>query len=100
MQRFAFTFIVLASPAMADVEGYRHMPDWSYGHGLFMIFGSILWLAVLGLIIAGIIWFVRRNEDSKASRSRESALAELDMRFARGEIEPEEYTTRKKLLAG
>ncbi|MFY0311308.1 SHOCT domain-containing protein [Leisingera sp. D0M16] len=100
MQRFALTAIVFASPAMAGTEGYRHMPDWSYGHGLLMIFGSILWLAVLGLVIAGIIWFVRRNDDSNVSRNRQSALAELDMRLARGEIEPEEYSARKKLLAG
>ncbi|WP_353472102.1 SHOCT domain-containing protein [Salipiger sp. H15] len=92
--------MLLATPAMADVDGYGHMMDWGYGHGVAMIFGPILWLIVLGLVIVGVIWFFRLNGQVGAPKGREAALAELDMRLARGEIEPEEYSARKKLLAG
>ncbi len=100
MKRLAFALMSLASPVLADPDGYGHMTDWGYGHGVTMIFGPILWLIVLGLVVVGVVWFFRQHEQGGASRSRQSALAELDMRLARGEIEPEEYTARKKLLAG
>lgn len=89
----------LASPAAADPEGYGHMMDWGYGYGVGMMFGPILWLIVLGLVIAGVIWFVRRLEGAPAPGRPSDALAELDMRLARGEIDAEDYAARKKLLA-
>lgn len=73
------------------------MMDWGYGYGTGMMFGPILWLVVLGLIVAGIIWLVRRL-DGGTGPGQNNALAELDLRFARGEIDPEDYAARKKLL--
>ncbi|MCA0938483.1 SHOCT domain-containing protein [Salipiger pacificus] len=100
MKRLLFTTMLLATPAMADLEGDGHMMNWGYGHGVTMIFGPILWLIVLGVVVVGVVWFVRKNELGGASKGHQAALAELDMRLARGEIEPEEYAARKKLLAG
>ena len=96
MKRLAFLAAALATPAMADPEEFGHM--MGYGHGYGMIFAPVLWLIVLGLVVAGVIWLVRRLDGHPAHRGISGALAELDMRFARGEINAEEYASRKKLL--
>lgn len=96
MKRYTFLAMLMASPAMAQSERYGHMMDWGYGH--HVMFGPVLWLLVLGLVVAGLIWFVRRPEGGQ-SQQKSNALAELDIRFARGEIDAEEYTMRKKLLS-
>ena len=99
MNRFAFLSAIMASPAFADQQGYYgygHMDG--YGYGIGMMFGPVLWLIVIGLIIAGVIWMVRRSEPASASGKPSGALAELDLRFARGEIDADDYAARKKLL--
>ena len=100
MKRLALPLALLAQPASADPEGYDHMMNWGYGYGPGMMFGPVLWLIVLGLIVAGVIWFVRRMDGQSPDGNASSALAELDMRFARGEVDAEDYAARKKLLAG
>lgn len=99
MVRLSTLCVLLASPAKADVEGYGHMMDWGYGYGVGAMFGPVLWLLVLGLIVAGLIWLVRRLEHAPTRSLTSSALAELDMRLAKGEMDVEEYATRKKALS-
>lgn len=99
MKRLALPLALLAQPAFADPEGYDHMMNWGYGYGPGMMFGPVLWLIVLGLIVAAVIWFVRRMDGQAPEAKSAGALAELDMRFARGEIDAEDYAARKKLLA-
>lgn len=98
MKRLALLLAVLARPAFADPDGYGHMMDWGYGYGIGMMFGPVLWLIVLGLVVAAVIWLVRRLDGQVPHGAPSSALAELDMRFARGEIDAEDYAARKKLL--
>lgn len=85
--------ISVPGAVLADVEGYDHMAGWGYGMG--MMFGPVLWLIVLGLVVAGVVWFLR---GSGQAGTRADAKAELDMRLARGEIDVEDYTARKALL--
>lgn len=96
MTRIALALSVLGSPAFAGPDGYGHMMDWGQGYG--MMFGPVLWLIVLGLVIVGVIWLVRRLEADAPRKSSQSALGELDLRLARGEIDIEEYGARKKAL--
>lgn len=98
MMRFFPIAALFATPALADPDDYGHMMGWGYGTGVGMIFGPVLWLVVLGLVVAGVIWFVRNLEFQHGHKRSPGALAELDMRFARGEIDAEEYAARKKLL--
>ena len=71
---------------------------WGYGHGWMMNgegmgFGSEFWLAILAVIIAGAVWFIRSQSLAGNQRSperRSSALEALKERHARGEIEREE----------
>ncbi|PRY90310.1 SHOCT domain-containing protein [Donghicola tyrosinivorans] len=97
MKWFAIPLIFLAGPALADRgEYYGHMMD---GYGVGMMFGPVLWLIVLGLVVAGVVWFIRQPGNSATPKSAGDAMAELDMRLARGDIDPEDYAARKKLLA-
>lgn len=91
MLRTIWALPLLATPAFADPEGYGHMMDWGPGYGHGMGFGPLL---VLVLLVAGAVWLYRRNGAEGAS----SARAVLDMRFAKGEIDAEEYAARKKVL--
>jgi putative membrane protein len=98
MTRFAFLAAFVASPALADPRDYGYMMDGSYGYGFGMMFGPVLWLIVLGLIVAGVLWLVRRFDQDANPTGKSSAASELDLRFARGEIDADEYASRKKLL--
>jgi putative membrane protein len=98
MLRYGALVALGASPAFADPGDYGHMMDWGYGYGPGMMFGPLIWLVVLGLMVAAAVWLVRRFDGGKPGGGALNARAELDMRFARGEIDPDDYAARKKLL--
>ena len=58
---------------------------------------SLAWIVVLGLIVWAVAAAVRHPAES--SRSDDSALSVLKSRYARGEINREEYENKKKDLA-
>ena len=91
--------LLAGTPALADPRDYGHMMDYGYGYGVGMVFGPLLWLIVLGGIVAGVIWLVRRTDGQGPSGGGSNARAELDLRFAKGEIDAEDYAARKKLLS-
>jgi len=65
---------------------------WGFGMGL-------IGLVFLGLIVAGIVLVIRGSSEGASDRAgRRSALDILDDRFARGEIDREEYEERKRVL--
>ena len=81
--------------------GHSGMP-WGGGMGWFM--GPILMILLLVAAIAGAVLLVRwlggateSARDSSASADR-SAIRILEERFARGEIDEEEFRQRKKAL--
>ena len=76
------------------------MRDWG-GHWGGMWLGPIwmiVWLAVLVAIIVGLVrWLGGLGGDGR--RSTPSARDILDERYARGEIDREEYVKRKQDIA-
>lgn len=98
MKRTAVALAMIGTPALGDPNDYGRMMDWGYGYGVGMMFGPVLWLIVLGLLVVGVIWLVRRWDMEAPPKSSSSALAALDMRLARGEIDIAEYGERKKVL--
>jgi putative membrane protein len=66
---------------------------WMFLHGIF-------WLAVLVGIIALIVTFVRRGDPGRNGPDdrRGSALAILEERYARGEIQRDEYLEKRRDL--
>lgn len=98
MRNFAFgsAAILGASAATAgpgDEYGYGHM----WGGGFGMMGGGLVMLLFWGVIIALIFFAVRWFSD-KERVSGSNALSILEERFARGEIDEEEFNRRKSAL--
>jgi len=94
---------VAATPAYAQSTGMR--PDawhggWGWGH---MMFGSLMMILFFGAIVLAVVFAARwlggtaHRPEPPSSESR--ALAILEERFARGEIEKDEFEERKRSLS-
>lgn len=74
------------------------MMDGGYGYGMgygLLIFGFIFWI----LIIIGLVLLIKYLwEHGGAKAEHESALEVLKKRYARGEINKEEFEEKKKDL--
>ncbi|MCA9542570.1 MAG: SHOCT domain-containing protein [Myxococcales bacterium] len=59
----------------------------------------IIWLILLVAIVAGIVWALRSSATGGATR-RPPALDALKQRYARGEIERDEFLAKRADLGG
>ena len=89
---YAATSIFLTGIAFADPEGDYHPMAW--GFGMFGGFGMLVFWGILISIVVLAVKSVRTgsNESNRARRI-------LDERYARGEIDEEEYEKRKRVLS-
>ncbi|MGE0333836.1 MAG: SHOCT domain-containing protein [Gammaproteobacteria bacterium] len=94
-----------ATPSLAQGYGERDFwwhPAWGWGH---MIFGGLMMIVFWGGIIVLIVLLVRwlggagASSHTSSSATRRTALEILQERFAKGEIDKEEYEERRKLLS-
>ena len=85
----------LADPGGGWTDGYGHMMGWGGGFGFF---GGFMMLVFWGVIIALIVLAVRWLSEGAKGGSRSDALDILRQRFAKGEIDEEEFARRKKVL--
>jgi putative membrane protein len=84
--------------------GYGYGPQWGmmggwggYGGG----FGMIIWLIILIAIVALVVWLVRSAASPGMHHMpprRSSGLDVLEERYARGEINRDEYLQKKRDL--
>jgi len=74
------------------------MMGWGAGMFLGPIFMILFWV----LLIAGTVWLVLAVSGQRAQREtpRSSAVPILEERLARGEIDVDEYKTRKAAIGG
>ena len=78
------------------------MGGWGYGYG-FGLLHMFIWLIVLVAIIVGIVWLVRTvalSSTHQLSVRRSSGLDVLEERYAKGEIQREEYLQKKRDMGG
>ncbi|MGM0983401.1 MAG: SHOCT domain-containing protein [Pseudomonadota bacterium] len=82
------------------------MMGWGNGHG-WMGFGGIFMLLFWGLVILGVIALVRwlwmsgtGSGKDGGEAPRKTALDILQERYARGEIEREEYERKRRDIEG
>ena len=82
---------------------------WGYGHDWGMMggwgggaFNTIIWPLVLVALVIGVIWFVRSPSYGGTWRlpRRSSALDILEERYARGEINRDEFLQKKQEISG
>ncbi len=75
------------------------MMNWGSGMGWgWSIIMMAFWIAVVVGIIFLIRWVVLSTDRKSEHRAEESALDILDKRYARGEINKEEFEEKKKDL--
>lgn len=68
---------------------------WVGGWGFHWIWMVVFWVAVIGLIV----WAVARLAPTGADRTTDPARRLLDERYARGEIDDDEYRQRRNELS-
>ncbi len=105
--------LILALPLVSFLSiwtiAYAHGPDEDYsmgpwmmwGHGMGWFFPIIMltfWIAVIIGVIFLVRWIISSANKEHGYKSQESALDILKKRYARGEINKEEFEDRKKDL--
>jgi putative membrane protein len=102
---FALTFFSSTIEALAQWRGYGQGPGagmmgWGYGMGwLGMILMGLFWIAIIVGIIFLIRWlFVSTGARGHGTISEDSPLEILKRRYARGEINKEEFEQKRRDL--
>jgi putative membrane protein len=80
---------------VADTGGFDHMNGFGWG---MMGFGWIVALAVVGVLVWAILQTAPHRGDAAPAATTRSAEAILADRFARGEIDADEYQHRLNAL--
>lgn len=103
----ALIVVLLALPALAQAPG--NPPGWGYWHEGWgwghMLFGSLMMILFWGGLILLIVLAVRYLGHGSAGGGErltgaKTPLQILEERFARGEIDKEEFEQRKRALSG
>jgi putative membrane protein len=83
--------------------GYGPYGMMGYGGGWMMLLGGVFWLCLLAVIAFGIMRFGNGCQHggyrTPGSERRPSGLDILDERYAKGEIQREEYLQKRRDLA-
>ncbi|MFC4350900.1 SHOCT domain-containing protein [Fodinicurvata halophila] len=90
------TLSTLSLAQSGNSYGYHMMDGWG---GWFM--GPVMMLLVFGLLILGVVLVLRAlgiGDGGRGNSSQDRALEILKERFARGEIDEEEFRNRRKHL--
>jgi putative membrane protein len=113
MQQSTIRLITLMSLALGSAAAYAQTPaerpyylhdtwgwGWGWGH---MIFGSLMmvlfWGGIILLIVLAVRWLGAGSAGAAAAPARKTAIEILEERFARGEIDKEEFEERKRHLS-
>ena len=93
--------ILSVVPGLLGWQGYGYGmmgPGMMGGYGTMFLM-PFLWIVVIGLIVWVVVAAIRRpGESDSTTRSTDSALEILKRRYARGEINKEEYEEKKRDL--
>lgn len=92
-----------AVPALAqrydDAPGFWH-PAWGWGHMFFGGFMMIVfWGAIVVLVVLLVRWLAHTDASGSTTSRRPTPLEILQERYARGEIEKQEFEERKRDLS-
>ena len=75
---------------IADLDGWGHMAGGEWG---MMVFG-LMFMTLLVALVVWLFWSTSRRTEASAATGR-GALDVLDARYARGEIDRDDYLERK-----
>ncbi len=91
--------VLMTVPAVAQTYGdHPHMGAWGWGG---MIFGPIMMIVFIALIVGAVVLVIRWTGlgGSAVAGGANKARHILDERFARGEIDKDDYEERKRVLS-
>jgi putative membrane protein len=108
MTSIAVAMTAGGSAAFAQGYGPGMMGGYGPGYGMmggygFGIVHLVFWAVVLIALIVAVVWLVRSMTGSGAQHhppKRSVGLEALEERYARGEIQREEYLQKKKDIQG
>lgn len=100
--RYGLSVTLFFLTACTPMSGYDGRGGWHMGPGMmggYGIMGILFWIVIL----AGVVFLVKYVMQSGGKAGREggagkSALEILEQRYARGEIDQEEFETKKREL--
>ena len=94
--------LISAKLVHAQYGGYGGWGPGMMGYGVMGWFHPIMMLIFWGAVIVAVIflirWLAEANKGSSTFRSEETAVEILKKRYARGEINKEEFEQKKKDL--
>jgi len=98
--RFATTlpFLLTLSAAHAQQSEYYNHPHMWEGGGHGWVFGPLMMILFVGIIVGAIIFVVRALGWHASNSAGKNAISILEERFARGEIDREEFEERRRAL--
>ena len=98
MRRRIIRAIVLLPVVFASDAAHAWHSDMDWGYHLF---GPLLWIVCIGVVVVLVVLVIRRFGGSghfPAMLSGKTPLEILQERFARGEIDKEEFEERRRFL--
>ncbi len=90
---------LMTVPAIAQTYGdHPHMGAWGWGG---MIFGPIMMIVFIAVIVGAVVLVIRWTGLGGSALAGGAIKARhiLDERFARGEIDKDDYEERKRVLS-
>ena len=75
---------------LADVDGWGHMGGWGWGMAIF----GWLFMTVVVVLVAWLIWSTTRRAEL-GGRTVSRAVELLDERYARGELDRDQYLEQR-----
>ena len=96
----ALSVPMLAWAGQVGEAGYGHGQMWGHGWGGW-IFGPLMMIVFIALIVGVVVLVVRWLGGGAVQGSKpKAALDILEERFARGEIDKDEFDDRRRALQG
>ena len=86
---------VLAGGVHDGGENYNHMGE-HFGWG--MMFGPFMMIAVTLMIVMAVVYFLRGRDNAEEPDDNRSALSVLNERYAKGDIDHDEFEERRRRL--
>ena len=74
-------------------------PGWGPMGGM-MFFGGFFWIVILAFIVLAVSWAVRGQGAGPGQSGTKTALDILQERYAKGEVQRDEFLEKKKDLGG
>jgi len=92
------TVLTTVSAAAQTYGDHPHMGGWGWGG---MILGPIMMIVFIALIVGAVVLVIRWTGlgGSAVAGGANKARQILDERFARGEIDKDDYEERKRVLS-